>query len=279
MRAAGLKSPLARRWSYPPPPATTATDLVRGDCWARLIRPVVQIVVRLLLRLAFRLRVRHRAVIPSRGPFVLVANHQSHADAPALLAALPLRRVNDTHALAAADYFFRDRWRGAALHVLLNAVPVDRQASAEVGMAGARELLAHGHGIILFPEGTRSDTGETQPFKQGVGVLVAGTPCPVIPAWIAGSHDVLPRGAWLPRLGRLRVILGDPATYAHEEDTPEGWRGVAADLERRVRALELSRAVALGGVAVSGPAASAGGSPTSSSPTVFSSRVSRGRIG
>ncbi|MHB1261393.1 MAG: lysophospholipid acyltransferase family protein [Thermoplasmatota archaeon] len=224
-------------WTYPPQPGRTAADLARSDFFPRLLRPLLHMLVRPLLWLLFRFRAKGRRHVPRRGPFVLVANHNGHADTPALMAAIPLSRVNTAHPLAAQDYFFQRRLTGGLVHLFLNALPIDRTQHAEAALGDGRLLLDDGRGLILFPEGTRSTTGELGPFKKGVGFLVAGTSIPVVPAYIVGSRDILPKGASRPRLARLHVRLGPPAVYATVPTDRDGWAHVAADLEARVRAL------------------------------------------
>lgn len=224
-------------WQYERP-TESAVDRARGDFWPRLWRPFVHLWFRILLRLVFRFRVVGRHHIPRKGPFILVANHSGHPDAVVLMAALPLRRVNTVHPLAAKDYFFRRRFIGVSVHALLNALPIDRRArSAKAAMADGLELLRDGRGVILFPEGTRSDTGEIAPFKTGVGLLLAGTQIPAIPAYIEGSREVLPKGALRPHLARLNVRIGAPITFEYEPQDVQGWRAVAEQLEQRVRDL------------------------------------------
>ncbi len=222
-------------WSYTQP-HETAADLARSDFFMRLWRPVLHVVVRLVFRVFFRFRVQGRWMV--QGPFVLVANHSGHPDALALMASIPLRRVNTTHPLAAQDYFWKRKWVGALVHGALNALPIDRTASATDAMKSGLDLLADGRGVILFPEGTRSETGAVAAFKKGVGLLVAGTSIPIVPAWIDGSRAVLPKGATRPRLAKLRVRLGAPLRFDQVPNDRDGWKQVAAEAQAAVEALQ-----------------------------------------
>jgi Acyltransferase len=92
-------------------------------------------------------------------PFVVVSNHASHLDAPLILGSLPSKLARYVAAGAAADYFFDVWWRKGLTSLFFNAFPVDR-----TGLRGrhglATSLLDDGVPLLLFPEGTRSRTGE-----------------------------------------------------------------------------------------------------------------------
>lgn len=227
-------------WHYPSLPAEPAVALAQADVWCCILRPLFSFVSRSILRALFHLECVNTAAIPRHGPFVIAANHTSHADCAALVAAVPVSRTNNVHPLAARDYFFQSRALGLLVHVLFNALPFDRTTRVMSSLRDARLLLSLGHGLILFPEGTRSANGRMQSFRGGVGLLLAGTGIPAIPAYVHGGMAVLPRGAQWPRRGRLRVVFGAPAVYSDYVDTASGWLAVASDLERRVRALASS---------------------------------------
>src|SRR4029453_3389708 len=97
-------------------------------------------------------------------PFVVVSNQGSHLDAPLILGSLPRKLGRSSAAGAAADYFFHFWWRKGLTSLFFNSFPVDR-----TGLRGrhglATSLLDNGVPLLLFPEGTRSRTGEMGAFK------------------------------------------------------------------------------------------------------------------
>lgn len=75
-------------------------------------------------------------------------------------------------------------------------------------------LSIPGNGLIIFPEGTRSRSGELQPFRTGIGALVAGRNVPVLPCHLQGTFRSWRKGRWLPRPAKVRLIIGPPRNYA-----------------------------------------------------------------
>jgi len=162
---------------------------------------------------------------------VIVANHASHLDAPAILAALPPHARHRTAIAAADDYFYRQRLLGFAVSLAIGAFPFPRQGS--LGLDRAADLLARGWNVLLFPEGTRSADGALHDFRCGVGRLVARTHAPVLPVGIVGSHALWPRSQRFPRRGPVAVRFGEPWHPEPGLSAPE----VANELNRRVAAL------------------------------------------
>ncbi|MFN2641884.1 MAG: 1-acyl-sn-glycerol-3-phosphate acyltransferase [Actinomycetota bacterium] len=159
------------------------------------------------------LTVRGRCRLPA-GAAIYIANHASHADTAALIAALP-RRIRRRFAPAAAQaYFFATRGTGAATSLLTGAFPFPR--SGNEGLNRAKDLLDRGTSVLLFPEGTRSRNGGMASFKCGVGKLAAYG-YPVVPVGIAGTSDVLAPGTTLPRRGSVAIAFGDAIHFSHDD--------------------------------------------------------------
>lgn len=159
----------------------------------------------------FRLRVGGRAHLPASEAGLLCANHASHLDGPALLAAAGPARGRLVFA-AAKDYFFaRPRlsaWSARALPL----IPWERGGDLAAMRGNLRQLAAcraAGRIVVFFPEGGRSPDGTLQPFKDGLAFLADELGLPVVPAWIGGTHRALPKGASFPRPGRLTVVFGE----------------------------------------------------------------------
>lgn len=150
------------------------------------------------------LRVHGAAELPS-GPCVIIANHRSHADTAALLAAIPARRRPAV--AAAADYWFRGGARPWICRALCAAFPVRRAGGGSADLAAAARLLAVGRDVIVFPEGTRSRDGQTGDFHCGAVRLAAAAGVPLIPVGLSGTRTLLPPGGSALRLRRTPVTV------------------------------------------------------------------------
>lgn len=190
------------------------------------------------LALVHRLEIEGRVHLPARAPFILVANHSSHLDAITLARALPFRQVGHIFPIAAGDTFFTRPLTSVFATACMNALPIWRKNCGAHSLNELRERLVRDEIIyILFPEGTRSRTGEMAPFKPGLGRLVAGTSIPVVPCFLDGGWRALPPGRHLPRPAKLRLRIGEPSTFVHAPNDREGWEAIAAVTETAVRAL------------------------------------------
>jgi len=193
---------------------------------------------RLLMRTAFRLRVRGCEHLPVEGGFVLAPNHVSDLDPVALAAALPLARLRRI-------YWAGDKRRlfyNAASRLFCRAVhlfPVDERHPAAAVEAAARVLAAGGI-QVWFPEGWRSPDGRCRRFLPGIGQLLLRAGAPVVPVWIEGAFEALPRTRRIPRLHPISIAFGEPVraeVLRSEGKGASNEERIAEALRRRVVAL------------------------------------------
>lgn len=157
------------------------------------------------------LRVEGQHHLPP-GPFLLCSNHTSHADSAALMTASG-RNFRSFALIGASDYFFQSRYLRWLISRWMNVIPIDRRPgpkSLATCLASGRQFLEESGGtLILYPEGTRSPDGEMRAFKQGAGLFAVALEVPIVPAYVEGTHRILPKGKSMPRVGPVTVRFGE----------------------------------------------------------------------
>jgi len=178
--------------------------------------PVLQIlffllVVRPLTWVILGLNIRGRERLPSCGPAIVVANHNSHLDTLVLMSLFPFRELRRIRPVAAADYFLRWRWLAWSTRTLLGILPIDRRPTARGDhLAACKSALDEGAVLILFPEGTRGEPERMQAFKTGVAHLAKHADrTPVTPVFLHGAGKALPRGEALLVPFFVDVFVGE----------------------------------------------------------------------
>lgn len=177
-------------------------------------------------------------------PVIFVANHSSHLDTPTILRAIPRKWRSRTAVAAAADYFYKKRWTANGVALLFNTVPLGRTGG---GLSnGATDhvdrLIDERWNLLMFPEGTRSRSGEIGKVRSGAAVIAAHHGIDIVPIYVSGTHDAMPPGQNWPkrRPGRLfsrrhpvEVRFGAPIRPRSEEDRREVMDEVRAFWDRK----------------------------------------------
>lgn len=156
--------------------------------------------------------------IPSKGPVILISNHQSNYDMLALLLSIPR-----PFRVVAKRLLFRIPIFGWCLS-LAGMIPIDRdkRARAIQSLDRAAERVRSGEPVLLFPEGTRSPDGRLLPFKKGAFVIAVKAGVPIVPVSVAGGAHILPKGSIRVRPGRIVVRYGEPISVSgYTLDTKE----------------------------------------------------------
>ncbi len=184
--------------------------------------------------------------IPQKGAFVLAANHSSHLDSAALMTAIaPALRSSGrrVYVAGAEDYFFNNRLKAMVFGDLCDTIPFDRSSDGIEGMRRCARVLSRGHPLLVFPEGTRSVTGEIQPFKFGAVVLASEASVPIVPVRIENTYELFPKGHRLVRPGVVRIAFGPclapvrVASLRNIDDRYAAYRDLAAKVQHAVESL------------------------------------------
>ena len=166
-----------------------------------------------------RLDVRDRDQIKSlNGPAVFVANHVSALDAVVMAEALPRRYRNRSVVVAAADSIFKRKWEARLAQVTVDAFPIPRGGGARPHLEYLKDMLRRNWSVIIFPEGRLTVTGAIGAFRKGAAILAMDTGVPVVPAYVDGMYEVMPRFHRVPRPGSVTVTFGEPLRAESDDD-------------------------------------------------------------
>jgi len=152
--------------------------------------------------------------------------------------------------IAAKDYFFENKTRKFFINILMNLIPVDRKSNRKTiteYLVACREFVnKNQRSLVIYPEGTRSTTGELQPFKRGLAIVSVELGIPILPAYIDGTHKAFPKGRNTMKPVKLSIDIGKPI-YPEEflknaENSTEvnfsSYAKVTKELENRIHKLK-----------------------------------------
>lgn len=149
--------------------------------------------------------------IPRGQPLMYASNHSSMFDIWAILATLP-----GSVRFVAKQELFRIPLLGGAMRAA-GHIPIDRAARKKAFEAydeAAKTIRTGISSIVVFPEGTRSRTGELLPFKNAPFGLAIASQVPIVPVYVHHTFEILPKGAWRLRSRPIRLLVGKPIPTA-----------------------------------------------------------------
>lgn len=178
-----------------------------------------------------RLTVRGRELLADLdGPVVFVANHVSALDAVVMAEALPPRYRHRSVVVAAADSIFKRKWEARLAQVTVDAFPIPRGGGARPHLEYLKDLLGRKWSVIIFPEGRLTATGAIGQFRKGAAVLAMDAGAPIVPTYVDGMYDVMPRFRRVPRPGAVTVTFGRPMLPRPDDDYDAFIERVEADV-------------------------------------------------
>ena len=199
----------------------------------------VELAQRALYERLLRTKYEGRTNIPYHTNFIVAANHSSHLDMGLVKMALD-DAGEDLVALAAADYFFDTKYKRAYMENFTNLVPMERSGSLRQSLRHARSFLDRGYNALIFPEGTRSMSGQMADFKPVIGYLALAARVGILPVYLHGAYEAFPKGATLlksrdvsARIGRF-IEIDELEAITRGLPRAEAYRLIAARVRHEV---------------------------------------------
>ncbi|MFZ4985315.1 MAG: lysophospholipid acyltransferase family protein [Blastocatellia bacterium] len=196
-----------------------------------LIFRIVRLLASLISHLYFRVEFRGAENIPTAGPFLMTPNHVSYFDP--IWISVPVRRPLR---YMTWDVMTRKPLIGPLMRAF-GSFPVSLQRADRQALRVAADQLRHGGGLVIFPEGGRTQTGEMMRFKPGAVLLAIESGVPIVPVTIIGAYEAYSFHHLLPRPRKVRVLYHPPIRLtppSGEEASREFIRAQTARLQEVV---------------------------------------------
>lgn len=144
--------------------------------------------------------------VPRDKAVLFLSNHQGAFDIPAIQSVLPVHFL-----WVAKKSLFKVPVVGWSMS-LTGYISIDRDNPAEAlkSMEEASERMSEGVSVVIFPEGTRSETGALLPFKRGAFMLAKKSGVPIVPVAIQGTNRIKKKGSFLVNPAKVRISIGRP---------------------------------------------------------------------
>jgi long-chain acyl-CoA synthetase len=187
-----------------------------------------------LAKLLFKLEVHGLEHLPRQRPYLICPNHQSYLDGILILSVLPYAVVKHIFSIGYSPFF-----SGGVKNLfarLTRVVPVDPETNLVRAMKVSASCLKSKKILLIFPEGTRTFTGELQPFKKGSAILVRELRVPVLPVAIAGAFEVWPKASARIRLRQIKIAFAPPLQVEEMGPLLPDYDADYARITQRIRA-------------------------------------------
>lgn len=209
-----------------------------------ILRPLFYLIINFLCRVYWRVKVSGLENIPAEPPYIIAPNHVSALDQAMVSYAIGAKRREQMYTIA-VKHFFDRRSARFFMKIAANVMRIDSKDDFMPALRAALKVLKLKRSIYINPEGTRSTTGELQPFRVGVGMLAAETGVPIVPVFIDGTYRSMPPGKCFPKPCKVTVTFGKPIYMdkfekrKRTEMAYDVYKAVTDELFKRVASLKI----------------------------------------